>query len=100
MNRRRFVVGAALVLSLRDASRAQTAEKVYRLGIIAPARTSELLRSLLRSSSGYASSDGSTVRTSPSISGPAKVASRPKRSSRVSSAHPSTSSSSPDRSLG
>jgi len=35
MDRRRFVVGAALVLSLRDASRAQTAEKVYHLGIIA-----------------------------------------------------------------
>ena len=35
MNRRRFVVGAALVLSLRDAARAQSAEKVYRVGIIA-----------------------------------------------------------------
>ena len=35
MNRRRFVVGAALVLSLRDAARAQPAEKVYRVGIIA-----------------------------------------------------------------
>ena len=35
MNRRRFVVGAALVLSLRDAARAQTAERVYRLGILA-----------------------------------------------------------------
>jgi ABC-type uncharacterized transport system substrate-binding protein len=34
-NRRRFVVGAVLVLSLRGAARAQTAEKVYRLGIIA-----------------------------------------------------------------
>ena len=35
MNRRRFVVGAVLGLSLRDAARAQTPERVYRLGIIA-----------------------------------------------------------------
>lgn len=35
MNRRRFVVGTALMLSLGDAARAQTAQKVYRLGIIA-----------------------------------------------------------------
>jgi putative tryptophan/tyrosine transport system substrate-binding protein len=35
MNRRGFVVRALLVLSLRDAARAQATEKVYRLGILA-----------------------------------------------------------------
>jgi putative ABC transport system substrate-binding protein len=35
MNRRGFVVGALVVLSSRGAARAQTAEKVYRLGILA-----------------------------------------------------------------